>query len=135
MTDKGKHGKGDQRQREKNNRGNAYDIGDAVTLRIRRNLIGARNRGAAALVFIFQIKHKGDNCRNQQQDSDDGSLRKIKQSDDLTIHIYRKSDGFPTDDKRYTVVGEYHREDRKYNADQRALDIGQRNGEELLALG
>ena len=53
MTDKGKHGKGDQRQREKNNRGNAYDIGDAVTLRIRRNLIGARNRGAAGLVLIF----------------------------------------------------------------------------------
>ena len=65
MIDKGKHGKGDQRQREKDNRGDTNDMGNTITLRIRRNLIGTRYRGAAALIFIFQIKDKSDNGRNQ----------------------------------------------------------------------
>ena len=61
-----------------------------------------------------------------------GSLWKIQKSNDLTIHIYRKGDGFPADDKRYAVIGKNHRKDWENNTDQRP-DVYKRQTQALCS--
>ena len=53
----------------------------------------------------------------------------------LPVYMYREVIGFPTNDKRNTVICKYHREYRENHTDQRPLDIGKRDGEKLLTFG
>ena len=111
MIDKGKHGKGDQRQREKDNRGDTNNMGNTITLRIRRNLIGTRYRGAAALFSFFKSRTKAITAGISSRIPIMAPFEKSRSPMTSTIHIYRKGDGFPADDKRYAVIGKNHRKD------------------------